>query len=342
MKEENNELDQIVKFDFKNSVFDVIVFASVKTMLLFILISELEAATICVLEAENPSVQNSLNTSSTDYKLAKRILHFLVSFVCVCASVYLAVKFSLVLSEIVQKQNKMSYFFFSVLVTEFGFSLVQLLLATLGWSSMRKLSLEIQAQRLRDEIDDAEPTKKGTNIRRLIGLSYPERFIIFLGFLMLIVSSVTTVIVPFFFGSVVDAALNYPDLTEMNKYVIIMFLVFFGGSIAGGIRSWLFEVAGQRVVARLRRQVFAAIIRQDIEFFDTNRTGELTSRISSDTQVLQNTVTSNLSMLARYLIQIIGSVIFMFSLEPSLSGQYNSILTLSTLRLKYLQLFQFL
>jgi ABC-type multidrug transport system fused ATPase/permease subunit len=88
----------------------------------------------------------------------------------------------------------------------------------------------------------------------------------------------------------------------------------------GGIRSWLFELAGQRVVARLRTSVFSAIIRQDIKFFDTNRTGELTSRISSDTQVLQNAVTANLSMLARYLFQILGSVVFMFTLQPSLTG----------------------
>lgn len=69
--------------------------------------------------------------------------------------------------------------------------------------------------------------------------------------------------------------------------------------------------------------VFTAIIKHDIEFFDVNRTGELTSRLSSDTQVLQNAVTVNISSLARYAIQIVGSVILMFTLEPSLTGFYN-------------------
>ena len=99
-----------------------------------------------------------------------------------------------------------------------------------------------------------------------------------------------------------------------------MSLVFVLGSIAGGIRSWLSELAGQRVVARLRKSILKAIIKQDIKFFDTNRTGELTSRISSDTQVLQGAITSNLSMLIRYALQIIGSVLFMFSLQASLTG----------------------
>jgi len=101
-----------------------------------------------------------------------------------------------------------------------------------------------------------------------------------------------------------------------------MLAVFIVGSIAGGIRSWLFEFSGQRVVARLRQQVFSAIIKQDIKFFDTNRTGELTSRLSSDTQVLQNAVTQNFSILVRYLIQILGSVILMFTLEASLTGNF--------------------
>ncbi len=161
---------------------------------------------------------------------------------------------------------------------------------------------------------------KKINVKRLLSLSYPERYIIFTAFLTLILASATTIVIPFFFGSVIDAATNFTDLAKMNQYIIYMFLIYLGGSLAGGIRSWLFELAGQRVVARLRLDVFTAIIKQDIEFFDTNRTGELTSRISSDTQVLQNAVTANLSMLARYLIQILGSILFMFSLEPSLTG----------------------
>ena len=168
--------------------------------------------------------------------------------------------------------------------------------------------------------------KKKINLDRLIALSFPERFLIIMAFIMLVASSVTNIVVPFFFGSVIDSAIKYTDLTEMNKYIIYMFAIYFGGSVAGGLRSWLFELAGQRVVARLRLQVFNAIIKQDIEFFDTNRTGELTSRISSDTQVLQNAVTVNLSMLARYLIQIVGSVVFMLSLEPSLTGNNSHII----------------
>lgn len=183
-----------------------------------------------------------------------------------------------------------------------------------------KTVLELKHKLEQESVSDDKDAKKKVNLRRLISLSYPERYLIFVAFIMLIISSLTNIIVPYFFGAVVDSATKFPDMAEMNKYIGYMSLVFLIGSFAGGIRSWLFELAGQRVVARLRQDIFKAIIKQDIKFFDTNRTGELTSRISSDTQVLQNAVTSNMSMLARYALQIIGSVIFMFSLEASLTG----------------------
>ena len=66
--------------------------------------------------------------------------------------------------------------------------------------------------------------------------------------------------------------------------------------------------------------MFTAIVKHDIEFFDSNMTGELTSRLSSDTQVVQTAVNNNMSLLGRYLIQIVGCIVLMLSLEASLTG----------------------
>ena len=77
----------------------------------------------------------------------------------------------------------------------------------------------------------------------------------------------------------------------MNKAVLVLFLIGIGGAISSLIRSWSFTLAGMSVVCRLRKMLFGAIIQQEVAFFDTNRTGELTNRLSSDTQVVQNAVT---------------------------------------------------
>ena len=96
-------------------------------------------------------------------------------------------------------------------------------------------------------------------------------------------------------------------------------LIYIGGAAASFMRSWLFTLAGQRLVARVRKEVFLAIISQEIAFFDTTRTGELTNRLSSDTAVIQNACTVNLSMLARYLVQIFGSIFIMLGLNWKLT-----------------------
>ena len=75
----------------------------------------------------------------------------------------------------------------------------------------------------------------------------------------------------------------------------------------------------RRVVYRLRQNIFDAIIKQEVGFFDDTRTGELTNRLSSDTQVLQNAVTVNISMLIRFLLQILGSLAVMFYLQATLT-----------------------
>ena len=84
-----------------------------------------------------------------------------------------------------------------------------------------------------------------------------------------------------------------------------LLVVFAMQGLFSALRAYLFSVAGERVVARLRRELFAAIIKQEIGFFDAQRTGEITSRLASDTTILQSAVTSNISMLFRHSFTIV-------------------------------------
>jgi hypothetical protein len=76
-------------------------------------------------------------------------------------------------------------------------------------------------------------------------------------------------------------------------------------------RHSCFTVAGERIVSRLRRDLFSALLRQETAFFDERRTGELTSRLAADTTVLQNAVTVNISMLLRFGVMGIGAVVLL-------------------------------
>lgn len=67
------------------------------------------------------------------------------------------------------------------------------------------------------------------------------------------------------------------------REVFILVGVLTAGSLASFVRAWMFERAGQQLVAHLRRDLFRSISVQEIAFFDATRTGELTNRLSSDT-----------------------------------------------------------
>lgn len=110
--------------------------------------------------------------------------------------------------------------------------------------------------------------------------------------------------------------------TEQAKYDLrlvglVVLGLFFVQSVFVSLRYYLFTVIGDRIVTDLRQRLYGAVLLQEIGFFDATKTGELTSRLTSDTQVLQNAVTSNLSMALRYGTQAIGgiAVLFFTSLE---------------------------
>jgi ATP-binding cassette subfamily B protein len=91
-------------------------------------------------------------------------------------------------------------------------------------------------------------------------------------------------------------------------------------AVAMGVRFYLFSLAGERVVARLRETLYRSILAQEVAFFDGERTGDLTSRLSADTATLQSAVSANISMGLRNLLQLIGGVALLIYTSPRLAA----------------------
>ncbi len=85
-------------------------------------------------------------------------------------------------------------------------------------------------------------------------------------------------------------------------------LVFVVQGVATGFRYYLFTLAGERIVTRLRGQLYRSIIAQEIAFFDGRRTGELMSRLAADTQTLQSALSINVSMVLRSAAGAVGGL----------------------------------
>ena len=158
-----------------------------------------------------------------------------------------------------------------------------------------------------------------SNWKRLFSLALPEAPILIGGTIALLIGSAVTLAVPKGVGGLLGAVVKPDGQARLDELTVYLVVVAAAVAISGFARAYFYTLAGERVVARLRRDLFSAIIRQEVGFFDSQRTGELVNRLSSDTAVIQNSVTVNVSMAIRFTVQAIGCIIMLFLMHWRLS-----------------------
>jgi ABC-type multidrug transport system fused ATPase/permease subunit len=107
--------------------------------------------------------------------------------------------------------------------------------------------------------------------------------------------------------------------TTLQVAAALLFSSLFLGGIFAMFRGWLYNLAGERVVVRIRKRLFSHLMKQEIAFFDVTKSGELVNRLASDTDVLKNAVTTNISMGLRFSATIIGALIVMLAMSWKLT-----------------------
>jgi ATP-binding cassette subfamily B protein len=177
-------------------------------------------------------------------------------------------------------------------------------------------------------VPDPAPAKldraaRSASFRRLLALASEEKKLLAIGTVFLAVGSVAGLLYPQGLKYIIDSVLGPSgDLRRemIDKAAIAMVVIALAQGVAIATRYLSFSIAGERIVTRLRERLYRAIVSQEIAFFDERRTGELTSRLQSDTTVLQSAVTANISMGLRNLAQVVGGIGFLLWTSPLLTG----------------------
>ncbi|MDC0713425.1 ABC transporter transmembrane domain-containing protein [Stigmatella sp. ncwal1] len=156
-------------------------------------------------------------------------------------------------------------------------------------------------------------------LRRLLGLARPETRTLLAGTFFLAIGSGMSLLYPQAMRFIIDEALGSRDRAVIDRAALWMTLILAIQALSVALRYYLFTTAGERVVTRLRQNLFASMMGQEVAFFDERKTGELTNRLSSDTTVLQNTVSANISMVLRNVAQAVGGVALLFYTSPLLT-----------------------
>ena len=167
------------------------------------------------------------------------------------------------------------------------------------------------------------PAKTGARLRPLLALApYVARYRgrALLAFISLTIAAITTLVVPVAVRRMIDFGFTPEGIAMINSYFSVMIAVVAVLAGASASRFYLVMTIGERIVADLRRDVFAHLISLSPAFFDSARSGELVSRLTADTTQIKSAVGASVSIALRNLMLFIGATTMMVITSPRLSG----------------------
>ena len=171
--------------------------------------------------------------------------------------------------------------------------------------------------------------------RSLSGLTpflRPYRGRIALALLFLVLAAVATLAFPVALRSLIDGGLVQSDkgaqVMALREHFVALFAVATALGLFSAARFYMVSWLGERVTADVRNAVYAHVLQQSPEFFETTQTGEVLSRLSADTTLVQTVVGSSLSMGLRNSVMGIGALAMLIWTNPYVMFQVLGILIL--------------
>lgn len=158
------------------------------------------------------------------------------------------------------------------------------------------------------------------DIGRLARFVRPYRRYLGIATIGVLMASGLGLVFPRILGTLVDQAIsrsNSPD--QLDRVALILVAVFAVQSGFNFLRSYYVSLTGEGVVADLRRAVYGKVMTLPVRFFDGRKTGEITSRLTSDVAVVQTTVSQAVAQALAQAVTLIGGVILMLVMSLSLS-----------------------
>jgi len=179
------------------------------------------------------------------------------------------------------------------------------------------------------------PTPTPRSPKSLSGLLpflQPYRLRIGLALLFLVLAAATTLAFPLALRQLIDAGLSPSDkgaqVLALRGHFVALFAVAVALGLFSAARFYLVSWLGERVSADLRNAVYSHVLQQSPEFFETTQTGEVLSRLSNDTTLVQTVVGSSLSMGLRNLVMGIGALGVLVWTNPMVMVQVLGMLVL--------------
>jgi subfamily B ATP-binding cassette protein MsbA len=171
---------------------------------------------------------------------------------------------------------------------------------------------------------------------RLLRYVHPYSRRMILAAVALLSGTVLGLLMPLVVRSVVDVVFVEQNLALLNRFTVLLTVIFLAQAIFSFINRYNIAYVGERVVADLRQELYHHLIGLSLRFFAERRTGELVSRVTNDVTTLQAAVTNNLVSLLQQSLTLVGGVIFLFWLDWRLTSLILLGIPIVTLTMVYL------
>lgn len=150
--------------------------------------------------------------------------------------------------------------------------------------------------------------------RTLVVMLGNHKLDLFVGLVLSILGSIVQLAQPL----VVNKMLQQIGSTSITPKVALLVVLLFIGAIAGGLKTYVLTRTAERSVYVTRQQLIARLLRLPISSFNTLRTGDLVSRLGSDTTLIRAAFTGGLVDSMASIFAVVGAVVFMAVLDPIL------------------------
>lgn len=141
-----------------------------------------------------------------------------------------------------------------------------------------------------------------------------------LAFVALTVAASATLVLPVAFRYLIDLGFAASSRGHINTYFLALFAVSVVLAIGTAARFYLVSWLGERVTADIRQAVYAHVVRMSPKYFETLQTGEVLSRLTADTTLVQTLVGTSISMGLRNVLLLVGGLVMLGVTSPRLTG----------------------
>ena len=170
-----------------------------------------------------------------------------------------------------------------------------------------------------DISEDRASSKKVGILRALIPFFSPYKLLVFVALTALFITATVSLALPIAARRVIDGfALG--DTTLLNKYFLAAIGMAAIFALGTGLRYYMVTRLGERVVADLRKSIFDRMIGMSPAYYEKLMTGEVLSRITTDTTLILSVIGSSASWLLRNSLMMSGGLVMMFWTSPKLTG----------------------